>query len=203
MERLFPTLDSLMAHRETIKFACCLTDDPEKIFRLICSRIHNPGKQSSTSRIDALNGLVRPIAQELAQKYQLDQLHNEFVNYLSEPEPQDKFTRSRVYWYQSGKGQHRLRGFVGSWDVSVEPRNTILFSCPEGKPPSGSTQRCVLFTEDIYDAVHVLSPVRQHCQFILIDIFPNSLQGRKFSWLNIWASRWMQWICSNKPSVAK
>ena len=73
-------MKSIFNHREVVKFACCLSDQPDVLIEIICDRFASQGSETYVDR-DYL--FLRELTAELSTSaFTVHPLHNQFVNYF-------------------------------------------------------------------------------------------------------------------------
>ena len=104
LENIFPYMESILNHREVVKFACCLSDKPDVLVEIICNRFAAQARQNPTNDYDYHTtdyDILKELTTELSTTaFTVHPLHNRFLNYFNFYDDKDEkmvFLPSKVF----------------------------------------------------------------------------------------------------------
>ena len=94
---MLPDMATIWQHREVVKFACCLSDQPDVLVMIICDRLANQAElysknvYSGKEMFHADYNFLKELSTEIPNaNLTVDPLRNRFVNYFGNEEDDDE-----------------------------------------------------------------------------------------------------------------
>ena len=95
---MFPDMATIWQHREVVKFACCLSDQPDVLIEIVCDRlvtqatVYSKNVYSGKEMFHADYNFLKELATEIPnENFTVDPLRNKFVNYFDEEEEDEQW----------------------------------------------------------------------------------------------------------------
>ena len=178
---MFPTWESILKHREVIRFACGLAAGDQSILEFVYETLTQHCRQQADTKdigkwlLDQCNSFTRSLCEEISESVSIDPLHNRFINYInafdttiSIPSRFYVFNPGRVYMFNDAIDSSTMKYVVNEYNRSSNNADDLPSECAIYRMKGN---------DELWNTLKVIQQIRKHQEVVISHLVLSSFIG--------------------------